>query len=83
MTHETIRSRIQEALAEIAPEADFDSIDTSEDLRDAIDLDSMDFTNFIIALHRAFEIDIAESDYRKFFTLDGCYAEIARRLEGT
>ena len=49
---ETIdKSMICEILGSIAPEADFSALSDSEDLRDALDLDSMDFLNFIIALH--------------------------------
>lgn len=80
MTDETIKTRVHDALATIAPEVDFETIGPNEDLRDAADLDSMDYTNFIIALHRSFEIEIAESDYPKFYTLEGCYTEIAQRL---
>ena len=34
------------------PEADLASVRDDEDLREALDLDSMDFQNFVIGLHR-------------------------------
>jgi acyl carrier protein len=47
-----IRKVIQEELNNIAPEADIASVDPAADLREAIDIDSMDFLNFIIAIRR-------------------------------
>ena len=38
------------ALATIAPEADLDTVGPDEDLQEALDLDSMDFLNFLIAI---------------------------------
>ncbi len=40
--------------------------------RDQIDIDSMDFLSFLIALHREFRIDIPESDAGKRGTIDAC-----------
>ncbi|HXP03630.1 MAG TPA: acyl carrier protein [Stellaceae bacterium] len=72
------RSMIVELLSAIAPEADFTSLAGAEDLREALDLDSMDFMNFIVALHERAGIDIPEADYPKLRTLDGIAAYLAR-----
>jgi acyl carrier protein len=37
-------------------------------------IDSMDFLNFVIALHKEFKTEIPEKDYPKLTTLDGCVA---------
>ena len=71
------KSTICEILGSIAPEADFSSLSGGEDLRDALDLDSMDFLNFVIALHERTGIDIPESDYPKFRTLNEITAYLA------
>jgi len=47
-------------------------------LREELDLDSMDFLNFIAALHRQTKRDIPEVDYPKLFTLDGAMAYLCR-----
>ena len=60
------------ALGEIAPEADLASLKPDVSFRDQLDIDSMDFLNFVIALHEALQVDIPEADYPKFDTLDGC-----------
>jgi len=73
------KSTICDILASIAPEADFSTLAGDEDLRDALDLDSMDFLNFVIALHEQTGIDIPEPDYPKLRTLDGAVSYLARR----
>jgi acyl carrier protein len=45
-----------------------------------MDIDSMDFLNFISALHRRFGIDIPEIDYTKLATLDGAIAYLSSKL---
>jgi acyl carrier protein len=40
--------------------------------RDQLDIDSMDFLNFVIALHKELRIEIPEVDYPKLATLKGC-----------
>ncbi len=38
-------------------------------LRDQVDLDSMDWLNFLIGIHKRMQIDIPESDYASLRTL--------------
>ena len=71
MNEADIRAILQEELGNIAPEIDLRKLDPSADLREALDIDSMDFLNFIIALHRRLGVDIAELDYPKLVTLNG------------
>ena len=42
------------------------------DLREEIDIDSMDFLNFVIALHETLHLEIPEADYPKLASLNGC-----------
>ena len=80
MTEIDIRKVVHEELNNIAPEADLSSVDPAADLREAIDIDSMDFLNFIIAIHHRLGIDIPEIDYPKLVTLDGALAYIDAKL---
>jgi acyl carrier protein len=73
-----IRSMICDVLSGIAPEADLRTVAGDEDLREALDLDSMDFLNFVIALHERTGIDIPEIDYPRLRTLDGAIAYLKR-----
>jgi acyl carrier protein len=74
MTADEIKSLIGDILGGIAPEADLDAVAGEEDLREALDLDSMDFLNFVVALHEKTGIDIPEADYPRLRTLDGAIA---------
>lgn len=49
-------------------------------LRDQVDLDSMDWLQFLIGLHAEFGIDIPESDYSKLRTLDDLLDYLGARL---
>ncbi|TNF63114.1 MAG: acyl carrier protein [Burkholderiales bacterium] len=69
-----IRQLASDVLAGIAPEADLSTVAEHEDLREALDLDSMDFLNFIIGLSQGSGVGIPESDYPKLFTLAGLTA---------
>ena len=71
MNEADIRAVLQEELGNIAPEMDLRKLDPSADLREALDIDSMDFLNFVTALHRRLGVDIAELDYPKLMTLNG------------
>mgnify|MGYP006158701603 CR=1 FL=1 len=66
-----IRQLATDVLAGIAPEADLSTVAEHEDLREALDLDSMDFLNFIIGLSQGSGMPIPESDYPRRFTLQG------------
>jgi acyl carrier protein len=80
MNSAEIRKVVQEELNNIAPEADLANVNPAADLREAIDIDSMDFLNFIIAIHHRLGIDIPEIDYPKLVTLDGAIAYIDAKL---
>jgi len=71
---------LQEELNNIAPEIDMSGIDPAADLREAMDIDSMDFLNFITALHRRLGVDIPEIDYPKLVTLDGALTYLKAKL---
>jgi len=78
MTAAEARQMIVDTLSAIAPEADFVHLPGTALLREELDLDSMDFLNFIAALHQRTGVDIPEADYPKLFTLDGAVAYLRR-----
>ncbi len=78
MTRDEIRATVLRALGEIAPEADLASLAPDVEFREQLDLDSMDFLNFVVGLHAALGVDIPESDYPKLATLDGCVEYLGR-----
>jgi acyl carrier protein len=80
MTEEQIRNAVLAALSDVAPELDVQSFDPRGQLREQLDLDSMDFLNFVLGLHKTLGVDIPEPDYRKIGTLDGCVAYLTEKV---
>ena len=78
-----IRKVLQEELNNIAPEVDIAGIDPAANLREVMDIDSMDFLNFITAIHHRLGIDIPEIEYPKLVTLDGAVAYLGTKLESS
>lgn len=71
-----IREVVLRLLGEIAPEVDLAAMKPDVSFRDQLDLDSMDFLNFVVALHKELRVDIPEADYPKYATLDGCIEQL-------
>jgi acyl carrier protein len=69
-----LRETVLAVLGEIAPEAELGELAPDAVLRDELDLDSMDYLNFVIGLHKRLGVDIPEADYPKLSTLDGAIA---------
>jgi len=69
MTEPAIRQAIEHSLRGIAPEADLQHVPPDANLREALDIDSFDFLNFLIGLHTRLGVEIPESDYGKLSTL--------------
>jgi acyl carrier protein len=70
MTPNEIREAVLRALADVAPEADPATLQPDVDLRDQLDIDSMDFLNFVIGIHEQVHVEIPEGDYPRLQTLD-------------
>ena len=80
MTESDIRQIVRQALSNVAPEVDLESIDPGKNLRDQIDIDSVDFLNFVIGLHKELNIDIPDADVAKLSTLNGCVTYLSIKM---
>jgi len=80
MTRDDLRAAVLRALGTIAPEADLSRLAPGADLRETLDIDSMDFLNFAIALHNTLGVEIPERDYPQLATLAGSIDYLARAL---
>jgi acyl carrier protein len=81
MTKEEIRSTVLRMLGEIAPEADLSQLKPDVSFRDQLDIDSMDFLNFVIALDEELHVSIPESEYAKLSSLNSS-VELLSSLTG-
>jgi acyl carrier protein len=75
-----LRDLIIEVLSDIAPETDPSDVDPTADLRDELDLDSMDELNMITAVGERLGIDVPEKDYPQMRTLESAVAYLSGRL---
>jgi acyl carrier protein len=85
MTPDEIRQVVIRALGTVAPEVDAAKIDGNAPLREQIDIDSMDFLNFVIGLHKELGVNVPEKDYSRLSTLNGCVVyliELTNRAPG-
>jgi acyl carrier protein len=80
MTDALILAVIEDELARLAPEIDFAAVDPNRPIQHEFDIDSMDFLNFITALHERLGVNVPESDYAKVTTLSGARAYLAEKL---
>ena len=78
MNEQQIRTLAADVLAGIAPEADLASVGDTEDLREVLDLDSMDFLNFVIGLSERTGLKIPEADTARLRTMRGLLACLVR-----
>lgn len=72
---------VRELLLTIAPEAADQALDPDADLRESLDIDSMDQLNFLTAVAEHFGIDIPESDYADLVSLNGIAGYVERRRD--
>ena len=80
MTREELRNTLLDCLARIAPEADIGALRPEVRLRDQVDLDSVDWLNFFVAVHTRLGIDIPDADAARITTLDQLLEYCERRL---
>ncbi len=80
MSPDEIKATVLRLLGEIAPEADLSRLQPAIGFRDQLDIDSMDFLNFVIAVHEALHVEIPETDYGQVATLDGCIRYLSARV---
>ena len=82
MTRDEALALVFAELENVAPGCAPENADPAADLHDELDIDSMDFLNFIIALHKSLNVEIPESDYPKLATLNGAVAYLLQKVNG-
>lgn len=79
MTEAELKRVVLQALFSVAPEAEGEPLDSAANLRDQLDIDSMDFLNFLVALKDAMGVEVPEADYARVASLDDCVRYLAAR----
>jgi acyl carrier protein len=81
VTHDEIKTLVLGELHRIAPEVDLDQVDPAGELREQVDLDSMDILNWMIAIHDRTGVEIPEADYSRMATINECVEYLSKRLK--
>ena len=80
MRRNDITAVLIDELGRIAPEIDARRLDPNAELREELDIDSMDFLNLVTALSERLKIDIPEIDYPKLATFGHAVDYLAQKL---
>lgn len=80
MARDDLKRILLEEISNIAPEADLATVGEKDDLREALDIDSISFLNLMIALDHRLGVDVPEIDYPKLRTLGGALDYLGGRL---
>jgi acyl carrier protein len=83
MKDDEIKATVLRVIGDIAPEAALEQIDPTVDLREQLDLDSMDLLNIMIGIHEATGVDIPEADYPQMASLNGSVTYLRSRMKET
>jgi acyl carrier protein len=75
------RRQLEAILGTIAPEVDLATVRPDLDLREELDIDSMDFLRMVIQVHERLGVEIPEADYARVRSLDGMVGYLAARLQ--
>jgi acyl carrier protein len=75
-----LQDGLVELLRRIAPE--LEALDPGAPLREAVDLDSMDFLNFLAAIAQRYGVEIPDADAGSLLTLRDVVAYVAPRTAG-
>jgi acyl carrier protein len=74
MTETDARAAVAAAVRRVVPDADMDDLDDDEPVREAFELDSLDFLTFVEVLGERSGRRIEESDYARLTTMADCVA---------
>ena len=81
MNEQELRAVVIVTLKTIAPEVEEGDLRPDRPLRNQVDLDSMDWLNFLIGLHEKLKVDIPEADYAKLVTLGDVLDYLQKKLK--
>ena len=80
MTREEIGQAIIDIIMDIVPDEDCSDLDPVKELRDQLDLDSMDFLDIVMELRKQYGVEVPENDYPQLATLNSCIDYLEAKL---
>jgi acyl carrier protein len=79
MSENELREAVLTSLGEVAPEIDPATLDPAAPVADQVEIDSMDFLDFVVALAERTGIEVPERDYGDLASVDDCVRYLAAR----
>ncbi len=80
MNASTIEQQVLTVFLQVAPDVDAARLKREVPFRDQFDFDSMDTLNFAIGLHKQFDIEVPETQYRELASLTKATAFVITAL---
>jgi acyl carrier protein len=80
LDRQTLTDTVITLLRAIAPEVESGTLSPAQPLRQQVDLDSMDWLNFLVSLHERFGVNIPEADYARLVSLNDVLDYLQARL---
>jgi acyl carrier protein len=81
MTNEEVKNVVIDIIVDVAPDEDVAGINGDENLRDQLDLDSMDFLDIVMELRKRHKIEVPSEDYPRLATLNSCVEYLAPKFQ--
>jgi len=81
MNTDEMRSTLLRCLFDVAPEIADEEVEDDADLRDDLDLDSMDILRWVQGIHKELGVEIPEEDYGKIATLRDAIDYVTARVK--
>ncbi len=81
MTQDQVRECVLNIISDIAPDEDVSSVKDELNLRDQLDLDSMDFLDIVMELRKRFDIEVPEKDYPELASMASCVTYLFPHLK--
>ena len=81
MTNEEVKKVVVDIIIDVAPDEDVAAISADENLRDQLDLDSMDFLDIVMELRKRHQIEVPSEDYPRLATLNSCVEYLAPKFQ--
>jgi acyl carrier protein len=69
MTRSEIEKAVLDIIQDILPDEEIGDLKAEENLRDQLDLDSMDFLDIVMELRKQYRVNVPEADYPQLATL--------------
>ena len=80
MTSEEVGQAVIDIITDIVPDEDCSDLDPAAELREQLDLDSMDFLDIVMELRKKYGVEVPEDDYPRLATLNSCIEYLAPKL---